>query len=98
MARNQKLTRLIKGRGIAGVQQQDRSMVITFDDGSIMTVQTDGTARAPSASSGRVAAVRQLGTILSLDLEGGATLELHTLEATASVMVRAKDHTLEYAD
>jgi hypothetical protein len=35
---------------------------------------------------------------LALDFKDGATLLIQLAEGTSSVMVRAKDHTLEYAD
>lgn len=98
MARNQKLTKVIKGRRITAVERQGETVRVTFDDGSVMTVRTDGTPPAPASPSGRVVAVRQAGTTLRLDLDDGTTLELHTAEPTASVLLRAKDHTLEYAD
>jgi hypothetical protein len=37
-------------------------------------------------------------TELALDFEDGSTLLIPLAEATTSVMVRARDHTLEYAD
>jgi hypothetical protein len=42
--------------------------------------------------------VRQQGTELALDCADGSTLLIPLAEASASVMVRAHDHTLEYAD
>jgi hypothetical protein len=62
-----------------------------------MTVQTGGSASSAS-TGGTVKAVRQEGTRLNLDFEEGGTLEIQTVEPTASVMVRDQDHTVEYAD
>jgi hypothetical protein len=45
-----------------------------------------------------VKAVRQTGDLLNLDFEDGSTLEIRLKEATASVLVRDKDHKLQYAD
>jgi hypothetical protein len=42
--------------------------------------------------------VRQQGTTLSLDMEGGSSWTIETAEATSCVLVRGKDHGLEYAD
>ncbi len=97
MARNQKLTGVIKGRKIAGAQQQEGLLTIDFDDGSTMTVKTAAPAGNPPAKD-VVKAVRQRDTILDLDLESGATWEIQTAEPTSTVMVRDKHHTLEYAD
>ena len=99
MAANHKLTAVIKGRRVTGADQESTTARVRFDDGSVMTVQlaladTPAAAQAP----GRVSGVRQAGTTLQLDYEGGGTLELHTAEPTASVMLRAADGSLEYAD
>jgi phosphotransferase system IIA component len=97
MTSNHKLTAVLKGRTITGMQNQDHQLIIAFDDGSTMTVNTSGsTTSAPTG--GTIAKVRQQSTQLALDFEDGATMLIHLAEATSSVMVRAKDGTLEYAD
>jgi len=45
-----------------------------------------------------VKAVRQTDDLLDIDFEDGSTLEIRLKEPTASVMVRDKDHKLQYAD
>jgi hypothetical protein len=70
---------------------------VTFDDGSTMTVNTSGSTTS-AATGGTIAKVRQRGTQLALDFEDGATMLIQLAEATSSVMVRAKDQTLAYAD
>lgn len=109
MARNQKLTAVLKGRRIAGTQADEGRLRVQFDDGSIMTVKTGqpGPA-APAARAGApdpvepagraVQAIRQRDTSLDIDFEDGSTWEITTAEATSSVMVRDKSHVLEYAD
>jgi molybdopterin-guanine dinucleotide biosynthesis protein len=62
-----------------------------------MTIKTAGSVNSAS-TGGTVAAVRQAGTTLHLDLEGGSTWTIETAEATSSVMVRDRAHVLEYAD
>jgi hypothetical protein len=97
MAANHKLTGVLKGRTITGTRSQGNELRIIFDDGSTMTVRTGGTVSS-TATGGTVKAVRQEGTRLNLDFGEGGTLEIQTAEPTSSVMVRDKDHTLEYAD
>ncbi len=97
MARNQKLTGVIQGRTIADQQTQDGTLLITFTDGSVMTIKTAGTVPA-GPTGGTIKAVRQQGTTLNLDLTDGTTLTIPTAAPTSSVMLRAKDHTFEYAD
>ncbi len=98
MASNHKLTALLKGRTLAGTSQSGGVATLTFTDGSVMTVQTAPSSSNSAATGGTVKAVRQQDTRLDLDFEDGSTLELTTAEATSSVMVRDKNHVLEYAD
>ena len=95
---NQKLTHIIAGRTISGTSQADGLLTITFDDGSVMKIKTAATNTNSAATGGKVAKVRQGGTELDFDLEGGATVTIQTAEATSSVMLRDKAGKLEYAD
>ena len=98
MHSNQKLTKVIAGRTISGTTQADALLTITFSDGSTMKVKTAPSNTNSAATGGKVLKVRQDGTALTLDLEGGAALEITTAEATSSVMLRDKAGKLEYAD
>jgi hypothetical protein len=97
VALNQKLTHLIAGRSVAGADTDAAQCVVHFDDGSKMIVKV---AAPPllADSRGRVTRVRQAGTALTVDLDGGATISFTTAEPMASVMVRAANGSLEYAD
>ncbi|MBV9850739.1 MAG: hypothetical protein JO250_13785 [Armatimonadetes bacterium] len=97
MASNHKLTGVLKGRRITSTSNQNNVLTVGFDDGSTMTVKTAGSSNSASTGSA-IAAVRQQDTTLHLDFENGQTLTVQTAEPTASVMVRDKDHRLEYAD
>ena len=97
MASNHKLTAVIAGRTIANSANADGKMTIGFTDGSTMTVKTAGSSNSAS-TGGTIKAVRQADTTLDLDFEDGSTLTITTAEATSSVMVRDKNHTMEYAD
>ena len=97
MTSHHKRTAVLKGRTITGTHHQDQRHIMTFADGSTMTVHTAG-AITSAATSGTIAKVRQQGTKLALDCEDGATMLVQLAEATASVMVRDKNHALEYAD
>lgn len=98
MHSNQKLTKVIAGRIISGTMQADAVLTITFSDGSTMKVKTAPANANSAATGGKVLKVRQGGTDLILDLEGGAALEITAAEATSSVMLRDKAGKLEYAD
>src|SRR5437868_3051360 len=97
MARNQKLTGVIKGRTITGTQNAGDRMTITFDDGSTMVIKTAGNTNNAS-TGGKVRAVRQQDTALHLDFENDTTLDIPLAAPTSSVMLRDKNHVLEYAD
>ena len=97
MARNHKLTRVIKGRTLQSAQQQESVLTIVFTDGSTMTIKTAAPVKEAKAG-GTIKAVRQQNTTLDLDFEDGTTLEVQTAEATSSVMLRDKDRKFEYAD
>ena len=97
MASNHKLTGVIQGRTITGTQNAGNVLTVNFNDGSVMTVKTSGNSNSAS-TGGKVKAVRQQGTRLDLDFENGTTLEVPLAEATSSVMVRDKNHVMEYAD
>ncbi len=97
MASNHKLTGVLKGRIVTGTQNQDQKLQVHFTDGSIMTVKTSGSLNS-AHTGGSVQAVRQQGTTLNLDMEDGSTWAITTAEATSCVMVRDKNHVLEYAD
>ena len=97
MARNQKLTSLIQGRTITGTTTIDPVLTVQFDDGSQMTVQTDGST-VTIADGGTVSAVRQADTTLQLEFEDSSTLDIATAEETSCVMVRDRNHVMEYSD
>ncbi len=97
MARNQKLTSLIKGRTITGTSTADPVLTVQFNDGSVMTIQTDGSTLT-IADGGTVAAVRQADTTLQLEFEDGSTLDIATAEETSCVMLRDSKRVMEYAD
>jgi hypothetical protein len=94
-------------QGATAVVQFDDGSTMTVQTAADAS---DGATQAPPAGSpsaavaggagalGRVRGVRQQDTTLDLDFESGSTLTLRTAEPTSSVLVRARDQTLEYAD
>ena len=98
MHSNQKLTKIIAGRTINGTAQTDGLLTITFDDGSTMKVKVAAANTNLGVTGGKVAKVRQQGTDLILDLEGGGSVPITTAEAASSVMLRDKAGKMEYAD
>jgi hypothetical protein len=99
-AANHKLTTLLLGRTISGTGDSDGKKVVSFSDGSHMTVKVAQSGSNSSSTGGTVDKVRQAVTPpqLFLDLKDGSTLSFELAEATSSVMVRDKDGGMEYAD
>ena len=98
MASNQQLTKIVKGRTISGTAQADNVLSITFTDGSTMKVKTAPSNTNTAATGGVIDKVRQKGTELNLDLQGGGSVTITTAEATSSVMLRDQVGKMEYAD
>jgi hypothetical protein len=98
MTSNHKLTTVLQGRTITSTLNADGTLTLGFDDGSIMTVQTAPDNANQAATGGKVAKAQQSGTDLGLVLEDGTTYAIKMAEETSSVMVRDKNHTMEYAD
>lgn len=100
MRRNQKLTRVIKGRSIAQIGWEGPTANLHFDDGSVMRIHTTGApaSNEPPAVLGKVRAVRQSTETIAFDLENGSALQISLAEATSCVMLRDAKGALEYAD
>jgi hypothetical protein len=100
MSRNQKLTRVIKGRSIAQIGWDSATALLRFDDGSVMRIHTLAApaSNAPPAMLGKVRAVRQSTEAIAFDLEAGSTVQMALAEATSCVMLRDSKGVLEYAD
>ena len=100
MRSNQKLTKLLKGRGIVSCTRQAGTLRVTFADGSVLTVRTAaGVAATHDTAAGRtVQEVQQAGTDLALVLKGGGSIAEKTAEETSCVMLRDKAGVMEYAD
>lgn len=97
MTSNHKLTKVLLGRTLSKTSNAGNVLTVGFDDGSTMTVKTAGSSNSAS-TGGKIKAARQQDTTLELDFESGGSLPITLAEATSSVMVRDKNHALEYAD
>ena len=97
MIANHKLTDVIAGRTVQSTAQADGKLTITFEDGSTMTVLTQGNEN--TASTGKpIKSVRQEGVTLAIVFDDEHIWEVPLADETASVMVRTADRKLEYAD
>ncbi len=97
MARNQKLTAVLKGREAIEADGGDGRLAVSFGDGSTLTVRLGAPAPDP-IPLGVVRVVRQSDCDLVFLYEDGPSLELRTAEPTSCVMLRDRAGVLEYAD
>jgi hypothetical protein len=87
MPRNQKLTKLIKGRSVRRATNDPTRLIVVFDDGSTMTVKT--ATIAPAIAPGiKVRAILENGLECILQFEDGASVTLQLADPGASVTVR----------
>ena len=94
MPRNQKLTRVIRGRTVQWATAEPGKLVIRFDDGSTMTVRTPGIVNlSPGA---KVKAAQEDGPKFTLQFEEGSSVTLQLADLGASVAVREKNDKVEY--
>lgn len=100
MSRNQKLTRVIKGRSIAQIGWDGATALLHFDDGSVLRIHTPAApaSNAPPATLGKVRAVRQSTEEIAFELNEGSIILIPLAEATSCVMLRDSKGVLEYAD
>ena len=102
MAANRKLTPLLARRTLHSTTSEGTLLKLHFADGSVLTIMTPDTVSpdsAPPDSAPRtVKKVRQSRTLLQLDFDDDSTLAVPLAEPTSSVMLRAANGTLEYAD
>lgn len=97
MAANHRLTSVLQGRTISGTQNQGGRLIISFADGSHISVKTSGSSNS-AGTVGTIRAARQAGTTLTLDMVDGYALSITTAGATSSVVVRNQSGAMEYSD
>jgi hypothetical protein len=97
MAINEKLTRIIRGRGIALVSKEEGLVVIVFDDHSTMRIKVAGGPTVNMLGEGRIESAAAEGAELTLVGEDGRTALLQLAEPGSSVIVKNKDGQIEYA-
>jgi hypothetical protein len=107
MAANRKLTPLLARRTLQSTTSEGTLLKLHFADGSVLTIMTPDTVPPDSAPDSApsqhrapltVKKVRQSRTFLQLDFDDDSTLAVPLAEPTSSVMLRAANGTLEYAD
>jgi hypothetical protein len=93
---NDKLTRIVRGRTIQVVAQEEGLVTIVFDDYSTMRVKVAGGPTMNMLAKGRIESVTESGAGLNLVGEDGSTAILRLAEPGCSITVRNESGQVEY--
>ena len=94
---NEKLTRIIRGRSIELVLQEEGLVTIVFDDYSTMRVKVAGGPTLNTLAESKVESVVESGAELTLLGEDSGTATLRLAQAGSSVTVKDETGQIEYA-
>ena len=94
---NDKLTRIVRGRTIQLVAQEEGLVTIVFDDYSTMRVKVAGGPTMNTLADSKIESVGEGGAELTLVGEDSGTATLRLAEAGSSVMVKDENGQVEYA-
>jgi hypothetical protein len=96
METNEKLMRIIRGRSIELVSQEEGLVTIVFDDYSTMRVKVAGGPTMNRLGEGKIESVEG-GSELTLVGEDSSMATLRLAEPGSSVTVKDKSGQIEYA-
>ena len=94
---NEKLTRIIRGRSIELVLQEEGLVTIVFDDYSTMRVKVAGGPTMNTLTETKIESVAESGAELTLVGEDNGTATLRLAQAGSSVTVKDETGQIEYA-
>jgi hypothetical protein len=97
MAANKKLMPLLKGRRVVFVSHGGGEVTIGFHDKSTAVIKVTEKPTVEMQER-EVKGVRQTSDVMNLDFTDGSTAQIKLAGPTASVMLRDRKKTLEYAD
>ena len=97
MEMNQRLTRIIRGRSVELVMQEEGLVTIVFDDYSTMRVKVAGDPTMNSLAESKIESVGEGGAELTLVGEDCGTATLQLARAGLSVTVKDENGRIEYA-
>ncbi|HEX9116307.1 MAG TPA: hypothetical protein VGA61_09585 [Anaerolineae bacterium] len=95
---NAMLAKIIAGRAIQSVTQEDARATVTFSDGSVMKIKTGAPVPVEALTGKTVKDVGQDGVCLDLLFQDGAKARIILAEQASSVLLRDGQGTFEYAD
>jgi len=94
---HEKLTRIVRGRVIELITQEEGLVTIVFDDYSTMRVKVAGGPTINTLGEGKIESVGEGGAGLNLVGEDGSTATLRLAEPGSSVTVKDQSGQIEYA-
>lgn len=97
MEMNQRLTRIIRGRSVELVMQEEGLVTIVFDDYSTMRVKVAGGPTMNSLAESKIESVGEGGAELTLVGEDCGTATLRLVRAGFSVTVKDENGRIKYA-
>jgi hypothetical protein len=96
MAVNLRLTHAIKDRAVQSFQLNDTELVISFVDGSTMTVTIAECNSPPLHAGAKIRQISEDGATLSFECEDESMLDVTIIDPGNSVIVRDKNLGVEY--
>jgi hypothetical protein len=96
MAVNLRLTHAVKDRVVQNFQMNGSELMISFVDGSTMTVTIAECNSPPLHEGGRIRQISEDGAKLLFECEDDSTLDVTIVDPGNSVIVRDKNLGVEY--
>jgi hypothetical protein len=96
MELNEKLTRIIRGRSIELVLQEEGLVTIVFDDYSTMRVKVAGGPTVNTLTESKIESVGESGAELTIVGEDNGTASLRLAQSGSSVTVKDETGQIEY--
>jgi hypothetical protein len=96
MAVNLRLTHAIKDRAVQGFQLNASELLISFFDGSMMTVKIAECNSLPLHEGARIRQVSEDQAKLLVECEDDSTLDVTIVDPGNSVIIRDKNGQVEY--
>jgi hypothetical protein len=96
MAVNHKLTNVVKDRVVQNFQLNASELLISFVDGSTMTVTIAECNSPPLLEGARIRQISEDQAKLVFECEDESTLDVTIVDPGNSVIVRGKDSQVEY--
>ncbi len=94
---NEKLTRIIRGRSVELVLQEEGLVTIVFDDYSMMRVKVAGGPTMNTLAESKIESVGETGAELTVVGEDSGIATLQLAQPGASVTIKDESGQVEYA-